>query len=164
MNYFKTVKGRAEIAERSHALTVVQRRLLIVIDGNRTVNDLGAFVRVDELDEALEWLRQEGLIESTSFIVDLPPPAAPGFVAASASEPPRPATSPQEFEKVRQQASSFVQERLGASGEPIWAAIERCDSPADLRRLLRGVEIFIGQRLSAEITREFARHFGALLL
>lgn len=164
MNYFKTDKGRAEIAERSHALTVVQRRLLIVIDGHRTVNDLGAFVRVDELDGALEWLQHEGLIESTSFFAELSPPAAPGYIAASPSDSPRPATSPQEFEKVRQQASSYVLERLGPSGEPICGAIERCTNPADLRRLLRGVEVFIGERLSPDTTQEFARHFGALLL
>jgi hypothetical protein len=164
MTYIKTDKGRAEITERSDALSGLQRRVLIMVDGTRTVNDLGAFVRVGELDGVLAHLQAFGFIESTDHIAPLLAPAAPGFVQALATEPPRPATSPEEFEKVRQQASDFVQERLGSAGDPICEAIDRCNNPAELRKLLRGVEIFIGQRLSAETTQAFARHFGALLL
>ena len=164
ITYIKTDQGRAEVAERSGVLSALQRRVLIVVDGKKTVNDLGAFVRIGELDAALAQLLQAGLIATTDSIAPLLEPVAPGFAAAEASEPPRPATSPVEFEKVRQQASGFVFERLGESGAPICAAIDRCDSPAELRKLLRGVEIFIGQRLNAETTQAFARHFGALLL
>jgi hypothetical protein len=164
MKYIKTDKGRAEIAGRSGALSALQRRVLIVIDGNKTVNDLGAVVRVGELDAALDHLLQEGLIASTEHITPLPLPVASGFAAAEAAEPARPATHPEEFEKVRVQASRFVSDSLGASGEPICAAIDRCDNPAELRKLLRGVEIFIGQRMSTQTTQAFARHFGSLLL
>ena len=77
---------------------------------------------------------------------------------------PRPATSESEYRKVRNDASRFVSERLGSAGEPICVAIDRCESPEDLRKLLRGIEIFVGQRLGAETTQAFARHFGSLLL
>ncbi|WP_157979223.1 hypothetical protein [Rhodoferax ferrireducens] len=164
MKYIKTEKGRAEIAGRSGSLSALQRRVLIVVDGKKTVNDLGAFVRVGELDSVLDHLLRAGLIAFTDDITLLQQPAAPGFAAAEATDLPRPATSPQEFEKVRQQASDFVLDKLGASGAPICDAINRCDSPAELRKLLRGVEIFIGQRMSAETTQAFARHFGSLLL
>lgn len=164
MKYIKTDKGRAEISGRNHVLSALQRRVLIVVDGRRTVNNLGAFVRVDELDAALDHLLHEGLIESTNHIAPLQAPATPGFAAADASEAPRPATSPEEFKKVRQEASRFVSDSLGSSGEPICDAIDRCDSPAELRKLLRGVEIFIGQRLGPETMQGFARHFGSLLL
>lgn len=162
--YTKTDTGRAEIAGRHHALTAAQRRVLILVDGKKAVNDLAAFVRVGELDAALDHLIQQGLIAATDHIAPLLAPAAPGFAAAGVSEAPRPATSPEEFIKVRQQASSFVQERLGSAGEPICIAIDRCDNPSELRKLLRGVEIFVSQRLDAETTQAFARHFGALLL
>lgn len=164
MKYIKTDKGRAEIAERSPAVSALQRRVLIVIDGKKTVNDLGAFVRVGELDAVLAHLLREGMIEPTDHIAVLQEPVAPGFAAAEASEPPRAATSLEEFRKVRMQASQFVGETLGAASEPITDAIDRSESPAELRKLLRGVEIFIGQRLDAETTQQFARHFGALLL
>lgn len=164
MIFAKTDAGRAEIAERSRKLSALQRRVLILVDGKKTVNALEAFVRVGELDAALDHLLHEGLIESTLASDSLRAPTAPGFAAAELHEAPRPATSPQEFKKVRQQASDFVQEKLGAAGEPICQAIDRCESPADLRKMLRGVEIFVGARLGAETTQVFARHFGALLL
>jgi hypothetical protein len=162
--YIKSDPGRAEVAQRSGALSPLQRRVLIVVDGQKTVNDLDSVVRAGELAPVLAYLLQAGLIVATGDIAPLQQPVAPGFAAAQAQEPPRPATSLAEFRTVRQQASRFVQERLGESGEPICAAIDRCESPAELRKLLRGVEIFIGQRLNAETTQAFARHFGTLLL
>jgi hypothetical protein len=162
--YIKTDKGRAAVAVRSGELSALQRRLLIVVDGSRTVNDLGALVRTGELEGALSYLLEHTLIAPTWGVAALQSPSAPGFAAAPVNDPPRAATSPPVFFAVRQEASAFVRERLGAAGEPICDAIDRCNSPAELRKLLRGIEIFIGERLSAETTLAFARHFGALLL
>ena len=49
----KTEKGRLEMRDRTDALSAVQRRLLILADGKRSVNELGAFVRAGELDAAV---------------------------------------------------------------------------------------------------------------
>lgn len=160
----KTDKGRLEIAGRSGTLTAVQRRLLILVDGKKTVNDLGAFVRVGELTGALYHLQDLGLIAPNGELAELQPPAAPGFVSSRPTELERPATSPREFLRVREDAAIFVRERLGDAGTPICAAIDRCASPHELRSMLRGIEVFVGQRLDAQTTRAFARHFGALLL
>jgi hypothetical protein len=162
--FTKSEKGKAEIATRSRGLGALQRRVLIVIDGKKTVNDLGAFVRVGELGPVLQYLLQQGLIESTAYIAPLQEPIAPGYAACEATDNPRPATSPEKFLEVRDDAAHFVFDRLGEAGAPICDAIERCNNPADLRKLLRGIEIFIGERLSAETTQAFARHFGRLLL
>jgi len=162
--YLKTDKGRAEVAGRSGILNPVQRRVLIMVDGKKTVNDLGAFVRVGELEGALAYLSQEGLIASGDFVAPLLEPVAPGFAAATPTERPRAATGLSEFRKVRQEASDFVFDRLGASGESICVAIDRCENPAELRKMLRGVEIFVGQLLNAETAQAFARRFGSLLL
>ena len=110
--YIKTDKGRAEMAGRSHVLNALQRRVLILIDGKKTVGDLLGFVRVGELDAALGHLQQGGLIESTDYTAPLQVPAAPGFAAADPSRAPRPATSPEEYKYVRQQASDFVSKQL----------------------------------------------------
>lgn len=160
----KTDKGRQEIQERSDVLSAVQRRLLILVDGHRTVNDLGAFVRVGELDGALTYLLQFGYITAEGEAVELIAPIAPGFASAVPSQPPRPATSAREFEQVRADASDFIRQRLGDAGAPICGAVERCASPQELRRVLRGVEMFVGQRLDAQTANNFARHFGAMLL
>lgn len=160
----KTDKGRAEIAARSDALSPLQRRVLILVDGKKSVSDLSAFVRVGELEGALAHLLALGMVASSNEVSIQQDPVAPGFAAADATQAPRPATSLAHFKDVREQASVFVRTSLGTSGEPIWQAIDRSSSPEELRKLLRGIEIFVGQRLSAETTQAFARRFGTLLL
>ena len=160
----KTDKGRHEIQERTDVLSAVQRRLLILVDGHRSVNDLGAFVRVGELDAALTYLLQFGYISAEGETVALEPPVAPGFANAVPQQPPRPATSLSEFAQVRTEASEFIRHRLGDAASPICSAVERCASPEELRRVLRGVELFVGQRLDAQTAHSFARHFGTMLL
>ena len=164
MVYTKTQKGRAEVAERSAGLSPVQRRLLILVDGRKPIAELQAFVRVDEIDATLTHLHEAGLIELTNASDGLAVPTAAGFTATRLQEIPRAATSPAEFSKVREDTSRFVMAHLGSSGAPICAAIDQCNSPVELRKLLRGVEIFVGQRLGAQTTQTFARHFGSLLL
>ena len=163
--YSKTDRGRAEVGARSGLIDASQRRLLIMVDGIKTVNDLRAFVRAGELAGALEQLELHGLVESGGVDVLLELPAASGFIAlGSPADLPRAATSLLEFAKVRDAASRFVADHLGNPGAPICGAIDRCKSPDELRRLLRSVETFVGDRLDAETAQTFARHFGKLLL
>ena len=160
----KTDQGRLEVAARSGSLTAVERRLLILVNGSRSVNDLGAFVRVGELDQALHKLFVLGFIAASGQVVVLLEPAAQGFAASGPQELERPATSPQEFTAVRAQVSRFVRKRLGEAGVPICNAVDRCNSPHQLRSLLHGIETFVGARLDPQTTQAFARHFGGLLL
>lgn len=160
----KTDLGRQEMARRSGALSAVERRLLILIDGTRSLNDLGAFVRVGELERALERLLALGMVASEAPPAVLNPSAGEGFSAPTPLEAPRPATDPGAFVAVRDEVERFVRNRLGDSGKPICAAIGRCRNPQELRALLRGIEVFVGQRLDAQTTQAFARHFGSLLL
>lgn len=163
--FSKTDRGRAEVASRTGLIDVSQRRLLIMVDGKKTMNDLGAFVRVGELAGALDQLLLHGLVESGEVDLLLEMPAASGFVAlGSPAETPRAATSLAEFAKVRAAASKFVADHLGNPGAPICGAIDRCRNPDELRRLLRSVETFVGERLDAATAQNFARHFGQLLL
>ena len=83
----KTEAGRQEINHRSGRLSTVERRLLILVDGHKTINELGAFVRVGELEPALERLVGLGLVGPEGESVPLPPPVAPGFTAAMPQEP-----------------------------------------------------------------------------
>lgn len=160
----KTEQGRAEVAARGRVLTPVQRRLLILVDGQRTVNDLGAFVRVGELEPTLQSLLELRFIVAPGPVAPLPVPAGPGFVAPSASGAGRAATSPQEFGSVRARASAYVRQQLGGAGEPMCLAIDRCSNPQELRKLLRGIEVFVGERLDRDTAQAFARQFGRLLL
>ncbi len=160
----KTHAGREEVQHRSPRLSTTERRLLILVDGHKTVNALGAFVRVGELEPALEHLLGLALIAVDGVPMLLEPAVAPGFSAPVPLEPARPATDMQAFDQVRTEVARFVHNRLGAPAEPICDAIHRCRNPQELRALLRGIEVFVGQRLDPDTTQAFARHFGSLLL
>lgn len=64
--YRKTEAGSAEIIGRTLELTPAERRLLILIDGTRSVADLRPFVRQGDLKEALARLITKGLIVNTN--------------------------------------------------------------------------------------------------
>lgn len=160
----KTDAGRHEVHHRSARLSTVERRLLILIDGHKTVDGLDAFVRVGERDPALDHLLALGLVAPDGVPAPMAAPVAPGFSAPIPLEPGRPATSVPAFEEIRAEVARFVHNRLGAPAQPICEAIHRCRNPQELRALLRGIEVFIGQRLDAATTQAFARHFGSLLL
>jgi hypothetical protein len=119
---------------------------------------------VGERDPALARLVQLGLVAPHGTPVALAAPVAPGYSAPRPFEPERPANSVRAFEETRVEVARFVHNRLGAPSEPICEAIQRCRNPQELRAMLRGIEVFVGQRLDAETTNAFARHFGSLLL
>jgi len=160
----KTDAGRHEVHHRSARLSAVERRLLILIDGQKTVDALAAFVRVGERDPALDTLVGLGLVAPDGDPVPLAEPVAAGFSAPAHLEPDRPANNMPAFEQTRAEVARFVHNRLGPPAVPICEAIHRCRNPQELRALLRGIEVFIGQRLDAATTQAFARHFGSLLL
>ena len=160
----KTDKGRSEVSGRSEAISPVQRRLLILVDGRKTVNDLDAFVRVGELEPALQHLLVQAYVQPSAQGAALAQAAAAGFAAQTPAQPARPATHAGEFARVRQEAAGFIRERLGEAGRAVCTAIERSTSPQELRLVLRGIENYIQQRMDHSGTQAFARHFGAMLL
>ncbi len=162
--FFKTELGKAEVAQRSGQISPALRRILIMADGKRAVNELQAHARAGEVFPILRELQGLGLIDTLDETAVLPAPAASGFVVLSSGEEARPANDLEEFAKVRQAASSFVEQKLGLASVPICVAIDRCRNPAELRKMLRGVEIFVSDNLSAEAAQQFARHFGRLLV
>lgn len=59
----KTEKGRSEITERSGGLHPRKRRILIMIDGKKSVDDLRELVAADDLTHTLGELEEDGYIE-----------------------------------------------------------------------------------------------------
>ncbi len=77
MTYFKTRKGQEEIESRSGGLTPRARRLLIMIDGKRPVDELRALIADPALDETLAMLEGEGYIAQPEVAAPEPPPETP---------------------------------------------------------------------------------------
>lgn len=64
--FAKTVKGQEEMEKRSAGLSPRVRRVLIFIDGVRSVDDLRAMVAADDLTHTLGMLEEDGFIELKS--------------------------------------------------------------------------------------------------
>lgn len=61
--FAKTAKGQIEVAARTGGLTPRQRRVLIMVDGKRTVDGLREMLQSDDLQHTLGLLEEEGYIE-----------------------------------------------------------------------------------------------------
>lgn len=58
----KTPKGQEEVKSKAHGLSMIERRVLIFIDGKRTLDDLKSLPRVTDLDGIIGLLQTEDYI------------------------------------------------------------------------------------------------------
>ena len=72
--YSKTPKGVAEVAARSAQLSMTTRRVLIMIDGKRSIDELAVLLRPGEIDAVITQLESAGLIQrsTASHPLDVP--------------------------------------------------------------------------------------------
>ncbi len=64
--FAKTQKGHEEITTKAGGLTPRQRRVLIFVDGKRSVDELRGMLQADDLQITLGLLEEQGLIEMAS--------------------------------------------------------------------------------------------------
>ena len=76
--YAKAEKGFAEIENRSFGLHPKLRRVLILIDGKRTLDSLKSMLGLDGLEKMLEDLIQQGFIRTIAAGDEVPPVADAG--------------------------------------------------------------------------------------
>lgn len=82
-SFAKTEVGQQEIQKRSLGLAPLVRRLLVLVDGQRTGKDLAVFVAGNEVEPILQELVDKGCVEAKSAPVPVERPrAAPEAVAA----------------------------------------------------------------------------------
>jgi len=128
----KTPKGAAELAARSGGLSLAQRRLLILIDGVRDVDQLAAIVP-SALEESLAVLEQGGFIT----LVGSTAGGANTVQGASTTIPEAEMTTVQE---AKTRAVRAVNELLGSAADGLAMAIEGAKSGDALRPLIREAE------------------------
>ena len=61
--FVKTQKGHDEIATKAGGLSPRVRRILIFVDGKRSVEELRSMILADDLQHTLGMLEEEGYIE-----------------------------------------------------------------------------------------------------
>ena len=62
----KTVKGKSEIVSKSGELTLFDRRVLILINGENSISRIGDLSRLENIDVIIETLYRKGYIEGIS--------------------------------------------------------------------------------------------------
>lgn len=160
--YSKTPKGVAEIAARSAQLSMTTRRVLIMIDGKRTVDDLAVLLRPGEVDAVIAQLEGAGLIHrmSASHAIDVPTifgreqdAMAPVTQSSGASEEANPMT----LEEAKRRAVRELTDRLGPDSEQLAIRIENCRTIEDFRERVREAERFVTAALGAAAAAEYLR-------
>ena len=102
--FAKTQKGHDEITSKAGGLTPRERRVLIFVDGKRTVDDLRGMLQSDDLQHTLGMLEEVGYIEVAGVKNDAgepqPAPSEP-LPSISAFRPIPDPPNPKEMEMAR---------------------------------------------------------------
>lgn len=128
--FAKTDAGQREMGERRAGLDPRQRRLLILVDGRRSVAELRALSGLGDLPAVLAELQSRGLIAAPGGVM----PAAPGPGAGRA--PAAPAASATDWRDQGRRAAHAVLELLGPMAEMLAVQLEASESPEALEVLL----------------------------
>lgn len=145
--FAKTPKGAAELAARSGALTQAQRRLLILIDGMRNVEQLSAIVP-SAFDDSLTVLEDSGFIAmiggtaNGADTVQGPVSALPEAEMTSVAE-------------ARMRAVRAINDLLGPAADRLAMAIEAASSGEELRPLIREAEQLVALAHGAGAAQAF---------
>lgn len=136
--FAKTQKGHWEITAKSGGLTPRVRRVLIFVDGKRTVEDLRAMLQSDDLQHTLGMLEEDGYIEMASVTTSagqvLAPPAPLPSITAFAALPESP--DPIRLQQARNFMTNTLNTFIGSLGaSSLLDRIEQADGHAGLRLL-----------------------------
>jgi hypothetical protein len=126
--YRKTAKGQAEIETRAHRLPPRLRGALIMVDGQRSVEELAKLIP-GEAAATLQQLHADGFIDVFAVLADRPAAAAP----APAPRKPAPVAS---IDGLKREAVRYLNDRLGPAAEAMAIKIERTSNMAELQPLL----------------------------
>jgi hypothetical protein len=163
--YSKTAKGVAEVATRSSALSLAARRVLIMVDGKRSVADLAPLMRAGEIDTILSALEAQGFVTRGAGV-----PERPSTVNLA---PPAPAPAPSlevntvsgmidernvvTLEEAKRRAVRQLIDRLGPDGELMAMRIEQCANADLLRDRVREAERLIAGLMGDEAAADYLR-------
>ena len=144
----KTPKGTAEIAARGGGLSLAQRRLLILVDGARDVDELMAMLPAGA-EESLRTLEADGYISLTGYGTR---DAGVDSNAVLSSIPPSELTSVHE---ARRRAVRALHDLLGPTADSLAMAIEATKTGDELRPLIREAERLIASAHGAAVANAF---------
>jgi hypothetical protein len=160
----KTADGLAEIRARAFGLSLSARRILIMIDGVRSVGELAPLLRPGEIDSVLLQLESMQLVHRVDYdvpttIVALDGAGGNGFLGTDFGAQPE---SHEErlvatLDGAKRRAVRELNERLGPDAETIAVRIEQCHVVEELRERLREAERLVAGFLGESAAQDFVR-------
>ena len=136
--FAKTQKGQDEIATKAGGLSPRVRRVLIFVDGKRSVDDMRAMLQSDDLQHTLGMLEEEGYIE-VGGVIDAaarlkPAPGPLASITAFTDLPSDP--DPLRLQQARNFMTNTLNAFCGALGNSsLLDRIEKASNHADLRAM-----------------------------
>lgn len=146
----KTDQGRARLSGRCD-LPLIQRRILILVDGQKNAAELECFAHTANLNDVLFNLQRHGLVAPKDCrgcaAVTCKPHPVQTDAGQGSGGPPQEVS--EHFAEVRQRALDFVTKRVGQVGQsmaiPTLNAINNCFSLTDLRQILKDFHLRAGK-------------------
>lgn len=133
--FAKTPKGQEEVVAKSGGLTPRQRRVLIMVDGKRSVEELRTMLLADDLQNTLGLLEELELIAVTSA-GGTPVTAAQSLPPITAFSPLPADTDPLRLQMARNFMVNTVNTFVGALGaSSLLDRLAKADGHAGLRAL-----------------------------
>jgi hypothetical protein len=164
--YAKTPKGVNEVATRAGSLGLSARRVLIMIDGKRTVADLAVLLRAGEVESTIAMLEAQGFIRSTG---DQTPPTLRDDLLRESLDvnTVEPAVEPlpveptdravMTLEEAKRRAVRELTDRMGPDGEIMAVRLEQAKTADELRDRLREAERLIGGLMGEAAAQDYLR-------
>jgi hypothetical protein len=164
--FAKTPRGIAEVAVRGGSLSLMARRVLIMIDGRRTVTDLAPLLQPGEIEAVITLLENQGFVQrvgpgapATLMPQTLVPRGVRGIDTAGLLDD----TADGEertlmtLDEARRRAVRELNDRLGPDAETMSIRIEQCQSADELRDRLREAERLVAGFLGEAAAQDFVR-------
>lgn len=177
--FAKTHEGQSEVRARGFGLSLTARRVLIMVDGTRSVAELSPLLRPGEIDGVLTQLESMRLIQRVDF--DVPPqrgeipadePSLGGIggiggvvaalhpsdsVAHGVDVTPHEEPHMVTIDAAKRRAVRELNERLGPDSETMAIRIEQCRNIDELRDRLREAERLVAGFLGESAAQDFVR-------
>jgi hypothetical protein len=160
--YTKTAKGVAEIAARGGTLSLAARRILIMVDGKRSVAELAPLARPGEIEGLIATLEANGFIQrmqdtATATPRSLDVPTVAGIEVHSLGTDPGEERTLLTLDEAKRRAVRALTDRLGPDAEIIAMRIEQARTADELRERIKEAERVVAGLLGQAAAGEFLR-------
>ena len=141
MVFAKTVAGTEAVRTATRQLSLPARRLLMLLDGRRSLSQLPSIVRPDDVPTLLRELEAQGMITLT------------GMVDSDESNRMHPDLK---MAQVKRSLAGDFERELGQQASVLEARVQDCVNLLVLRSVLREVITLVGQRKDADAADRIA--------